>query len=118
MLTSPKWMLHLEGLVVFAAALAGYRELGGSWLKFIVLFFVPDIFMVGYFFGTRIGAAVYNLGHTYAAPFLFWLAGYLLNFSPLYPISVIWVAHIGFDRLLGYGLKYPTAFKDTHLGKV
>jgi hypothetical protein len=26
--------------------------------------------------------------------------------------------HIGMDRALGFGLKYETDFKDTHLGRV
>jgi Domain of unknown function (DUF4260) len=118
MLTSPKWLLRLEGLLVLAVAIIAYRELGDSWLKFCVLFLVPDIFMAGYFFGTRAGTAVYNVGHTYAAPFLLWLVDYFVHVPSILFICTIWVAHIGFDRLLGYGLKYPTAFKDTHLGKV
>lgn len=118
MLTSPKLLLHLEGLVVLAAAMVFYHELGDSWLKFALLFFVPDVFIAGYLFGIKAGAAVYNIGHTYVAPFLFWLVAYFAHIPSAYFVCVIWVAHIGFDRLLGYGLKYPTAFKDTHLGKV
>jgi hypothetical protein len=74
--------------------------------------------MAGYLFGTKVGAAIYNLGHTYAAPFLLLLGAYFAHTPAVFSICVIWVAHIGFDRLLGFGLKYPTAFKDTHLGKV
>lgn len=117
-ITSPKWLLHAEGLAVLAAAVAAYRELGASWVTFAVLFLVPDVSMAGYFFGTKIGAEVYNLSHTYTAPFLLWAAVSLSHLPQAVPLCVIWVAHIGFDRLLGYGLKYPTAFKDTHLGKV
>ena len=118
MLTSPKWLLRIEGLVVLIVSVVVYRELSYSWGKFALLFFVPDIFMVGYLVDTKIGAVVYNFGHTYVAPILFLLLVYILKLSSLYFITLIWVAHIGFDRLLGYGLKYPTAFKDTHLGKV
>ncbi len=94
------------------------QMLGGSWWKFALLFLVPDIFMAGYFLGNKAGAAVYNSGHTYAAPFLLWMAASLVHMHALFFIPVIWVAHIAFDRLLGYGLKYPTAFKETHLGRV
>jgi hypothetical protein len=118
MLTSPKLLLHLEGLLVFAAAIAVYSRLGDSWLTFALLFFVPDVFMLGYLSGVKTGAAVYNLGHTYATPFLLGLVAWVAQMPLLFFVFVIWIAHIGFDRLLGYGLKYPTAFKDTHLGRV
>jgi hypothetical protein len=118
MFASPKFLLRLEGFVVLVVALIVYRELGDSWLKFALLFLVPDIFMTGYFMGTKMGATIYNAGHTYASPFFLWLALYFANVPSMFFLCVIWVAHIGFDRLLGYGLKYPTAFKDTHLGKV
>ena len=118
MLTSPKRLLRLEGLIVLAAAMVVYRVLGDSWLKFALLFLVPDVFMAGYFFGARTGATVYNIGHTYTVPFLLWVGLYFAHTPWLFFVCVIWIAHIGFDRFLGYGLKYPTAFKDTHLGKV
>ena len=113
MLTSPKWLLHLEGLIVFVAAIVVYREIGGSWLRFALLFFIPDVSMAAYFFGTKVGATFCNIGHTYASPFLLWLMAYFAHFPSLFFACAIWVAHIGFDRLLGYGLKYPMAFKDT-----
>ncbi|MGB8352919.1 MAG: DUF4260 domain-containing protein [Chthoniobacteraceae bacterium] len=118
MLTYPKWLLHLEGLVVLVVAVMVYHGLGASWWKFALLLLVPDIFMAGYFLGNKPGAAVYNAGHTYAAPFLLWMAFFFMHMNSLFFIPVIWVAHIGFDRLLGYGLKYPGAFRETHLGKV
>jgi hypothetical protein len=118
MLASPKLLLRLEGLLVIIAALVFYRGLGDSWLKFGLLFLVPDVFMIGYIFGTKIGATVYNLGHTYIAPLLLWIVCYTTHTPSLCCITAIWIAHIGFDRLLGYGLKYPSAFKETHLGKV
>lgn len=117
-ITSPKWLLHVEGLAVLVTAAVVYRGLGASWVTFAVLFPVPDVSMAGYFFGTKIGAAVYNLAHTYTVPFLLWVVLALAHVPQALPLCVIWVAHIGFDRLLGYGLKYSTAFKDTHLGKV
>ena len=118
MFPSPKWLLRIEGLVVLVISVIIYWHLGYSWVKFALLFLVPDIFMVGYLVDTKIGAVIYNIGHTYVVPFLFLLLVYFVKLPSLYFIAVIWVAHIGFDRLLGYGLKYPTAFKDTHLGKL
>jgi hypothetical protein len=70
------------------------------------------------FIRVKAGATVYNIGHTYTAPFLLWLTAYFAHIPSEFFVCVIWIAHIGFDRLLGYGLKYSTAFKDTHLGKV
>ena len=118
MLTSPKWLLRLEGFVVLVVAVIIYQQLGYSWGEFALLFLVPDIFMLGYLVDKKIGADVYNIGHTYIVPFLFWLVMYFLHLHALYFIAVIWVAHVGFDRLVGYGLKYSTSFKDTHLGRV
>jgi hypothetical protein len=85
---------------------------------FGILFLAPDVSMVGYMAGPRTGARTYNLMHTYVAPAALAAIGYFGNVPALLPLSVIWSAHIGFDRLLGYGLKYETGFKDTHLGKV
>lgn len=108
-------LLRLEGLVVLLGALGIHRALEGSWLLFAVLFLAPDLFMLGYLKDRRVGAAVYNVGHTYVAPGL--LAGVALGVeSPVAAqVALIWAAHIGVDRLLGFGLKRPTAFRDTHL---
>jgi len=113
----PRIVLRLEGAVALAAAALAYAGVGGGWRMFAVLFLVPDIFMLGYFGGGRIGAAVYNVGHTYVAPAA--LAAYgVFQAQPLaLEIALIWIAHIGFDRLLGYGLKYQTAYGRTHLSE-
>ena len=100
------------------AACILYREVGASWGLFAALFLAPDLLMAGYFFGKKFGAHLYNAGHTYAAPFLLWLVGYCTHQPSLFPLCLIWAAHIGFDRRLGYGLKYDTGFKDTHLSRV
>lgn len=115
---TPKPLLHLEGLAFLAAATLAFHALGGSWLKYAVLFFVPDLSMAGYAFGNRVGAAAYNAVHTYAAPVLLWLVAYYGHRPALYSLGLIWGAHIGFDRMLGYGLKYETGFPDTHLARV
>jgi Domain of unknown function (DUF4260) len=108
--------LRLEGAAALAASVVGYSALGGNWWVFAALFLVPDLSMLGYLFNRRAGAFVYNLGHSYLTPAALALAGYLANAPNLYPIALIWTAHIGFDRLLGYGLKYAAGFGVTHLG--
>jgi hypothetical protein len=108
-------LLRAEALVELALAISAYRHVGGGWPMFAVLFLVPDISMLGYLANPRIGAHVYNLGHTYIAPTLLALAGFMTATPLLYSLALIWAAHIGFDRLLGYGLKYPAAFGATHL---
>jgi uncharacterized SAM-binding protein YcdF (DUF218 family) len=115
MLTRPAILLRIEEAVLLAAAAFAYQRLHYSWLLFALLILAPDLFMAGYLLNTRLGAATYNLAHTLSLPLVLLLIGYLRQ-SHLYPaLALIWVTHIALDRLLGYGLKYPTSFNDTHL---
>jgi hypothetical protein len=114
----PKPLLRIEGLVVLVGASFLYRALHGSWILFAALFLTPDLFMLGYLLGNRVGAWTYNLVHTYTAPMALAFVAYFAPTPSLFGFALIWAAHIGFDRCLGYGLKYETGFKDTHLGKV
>lgn len=114
---APRVLLRLEGAVVLAASALAYAHVGGGWAMFVVLFLVPDIFMPGYLAGPRIGAMVYNLGHATIAPAALAACGLGIGHPLAVEIALIWVAHIGFDRLLGFGLKYPTAFAHTHLSR-
>jgi hypothetical protein len=111
-------VLRAEGLAVLALAVAGYSALGGSWLLFGLLFLVPDLSMAGYLRGPRMGAALYNAGHAYLVPALVALGGWWGGSPPAVQVALIWAAHIGFDRALGYGLKLPAGFRHTHLGMV
>jgi len=105
---------RLEGVAALGLAVAAYAALGQSWLVFALLFLAPDLLMLGYLRSSRFGMLSYNLGHTYAASALLALLG--LALGPLaYGLAAIWAAHIGFDRMLGYGLKLGD-FKSTHLG--
>jgi Domain of unknown function (DUF4260) len=115
---SLRTVLRLEGLAYFAAALMIYMMLRGSWLTFIILFLVPDVAFLAYLAGPRIGALAYNTLHSTIGPIALALLGKALAMPDLWFISAIWLAHVGFDRMLGYGLKYSSAFKDTHLGKL
>ena len=108
---------RLEGLAAAGLGVAAYIWLGQSWWMFALLILAPDLAMLGYLRSPRLGALTYNLGHTYAAPALLAVAGLVLG--PLaYGLAAIWMAHIGFDRLLGYGLKLETGFEQTHLGPI
>ncbi len=114
----PKILLHLEGLAALVLCVAVYHRLGASWVLFAALFLAPDVFMLGYLGGPVTGARVYNLAHTYVVPLAIAALAHLLRQPLLVAVGVIWAAHIAFDRLLGYGLKYGTAFQDTHLSRV
>jgi hypothetical protein len=117
-MTHPKLLLHFEGAAVLIAACILYRQTHGSWLWFGLLFLVPDFSMLGYLANKKAGAACYNLGHTYATPLVLLLVLWLSGQPSSFWIALIWLAHIGFDRMIGYGLKYETAFKDTHFQRV
>ena len=109
--------LRAEGCAVMVASAFAYHALGGGWGWFALLFLVPDVSMVGYLRGPRLGATLYNLGHSYVGPAALLLAS-VASSNELMRLGVlIWTAHIGFDRMLGYGLKYSRAFTETHLGR-
>jgi Domain of unknown function (DUF4260) len=118
MLTRPRWLLHLEGAAIFGLALYFYGSGHYRWWLFAVLILAPDLFMAGYLKDAKWGSAIYNLVHTLTGPLVL-LGGALALAKPVcIPYTLIWLAHIGMDRALGYGLKYPTFFKDTHLQHV
>ena len=114
----PPIILKIEGAAILALSALLYGLNGGSWLLFVLLFLVPDVSMLGYLMGSRVGAVSYNLFHTYAAPVLLAAFGLLAGSSLAVSLALVWVAHIGFDRMVGYGLKYPTGFFDTHLHRL
>ncbi|MDJ0931382.1 DUF4260 domain-containing protein [Breoghania sp.] len=103
-------------MAIFLTSLACYHAAGASWWLFVVLFFVPDLSMLGYAVNARIGALVYNLGHAYIVPALIAIAGILLGLPVMVSCAIIWFGHIGFDRMFGFGLKSVDGFKVTHLG--
>lgn len=113
-----KTLLHVEGFFVLVLSLYFYWSLDFSWLLFIILLFAPDIAMFGYLAGNQTGAWIYNIFHTYSLPIVMILIAVVLSHSILLAIGLIWLAHIGMDRMIGYGLKYSTGFKDTHLNRV
>ena len=114
----PARLLRLEGLAVAAGALALYVDSGYGWLAFALLILAPDLSALGYLAGPRVGALTYDLAHTYAWPVALGVGGVLAESGTATQLALIWATHIGVDRLVGYGLKYPTGFKDTHLQRV
>jgi hypothetical protein len=117
-LGAPRFILRSEGLAVLVASLWGYRHYGAPMLLVPLVLFLPDLFMVGYLASTRIGAAIYNTGHTYLVPTALWLTAAIIESPGTKAAALVWAAHIGMDRLLGYGLKYPDSFRNTHLGQL
>ena len=114
----PRLLLHTEGLAVAAAALTLYFHAGYAWWLLVLLALAPDLSAVGYVAGARAGAAWYDTAHTYVGPVALATAGVLSGTRIATELALIWLTHIGIDRALGYGLKYPSGFKDTHLQRV
>lgn len=114
----PAILIRIENLAILAASPVLYWHQGGNWLLFAVLFLAFDLSMVGYLAGPRIGAFVYNLGHMYAGPALLGASGVAAGSTLPISIAIIWAAHIAMDRTIGYGLKYATGFKNSHISRI
>jgi hypothetical protein len=115
---NPRVLLHLEGAAELGVCLMLYGLEGGSWRVFLLCFMLPDISLLGYLANARVGAIFYNAIHSQVAPLA--LAGYSAASGSHAGLlaALIWLAHIGFDRMIGFGLKYQVRFKDTHLNPV
>jgi hypothetical protein len=111
-------LLRLEGLALFAGMTLLYAVWGGSWWVYALVFLAPDLSFAGYLAGPRIGAIIYNAAHSYMAPMALMTTGFGTNSPLTLSIAMIWLAHIGIDRALGYGLKYGAGFGFTHLGRI
>lgn len=114
----PAILERLEAIFIAAAAVIAYAYLHGDGLFFILLLFVPDVSMIGYVANPRVGSVIYDAAHTYFVPAVLLAVGLALESLVAAQIALIWITHIGIDRLLGFGLKYPTAFKETHLQRI
>lgn len=113
-----KILLRLEGLALFTAMLVVYALWGGSWWIFAVLFLLPDLSFAAYLAGPGTGALVYNAAHSTVLPVALMALSLALSEPLIRSIAVIWLAHIGMDRAVGYGLKYQIGFGFTHLGRL
>lgn len=111
-------ILRVEAFALFLAGVFAYLQLGGHPLWLLPLLLVPDVSMIGYVSGPRLGAVTYNLVHNLAIGLLALGIGWFTAIAPLALLGCVLVAHVGMDRALGYGLKLPTDFRDTHLGRI
>lgn len=117
-LSQPRLLLHLEGLALFIGAVALYWSEGFSGWWFALLLLVPDLSMVGYLRNPKFGASVYNAVHTYLTAAILLGIGWGFDNNTALQLGLILAVHISADRTLGYGLKYATEFKSTHLQRL
>ncbi len=115
---APNMLLRLEALLVVIAAAVAYARLGASWWLFAALVLVPDLSMLGYLAGRTVGSILYNAGHFYGLPAACIAWGVFAATPQVSAVGLIWAAHIGIDRALGYGLKYADGFGFSHLGLI
>lgn len=115
---SVRGWLRLEGAAVFVAGLILYAQLGAPWWLVVPLLLLPDASAVGYLAGPRIGAIAYNVVHTWAFGLAVLGVGLATGVAPIAILGAAAIAHVGMDRAAGYGLKLPTSFQDTHLGRI
>ncbi len=111
-------ILKAEWAAILVASIIAYWLIDGSWLLFAVLLLAPDLAMLGYLAGSRVGAFAYNVAHLLIWPAALFVVAMLVPDGVWMELAIIWLAHIAMDRALGYGLKYATAFRDTHLGRI
>ena len=111
-------LLRLEGFALFAGMTLLYGVWDGSWWIYGILFFAPDLSFAAYLAGPRFGAMIYNAVHSYLAPMTMMTLGFATAEPLILSIAMLWLAHIGFDRMLGYGLKYAAGFGLTHMGAI
>ncbi|HLJ51952.1 MAG TPA: DUF4260 domain-containing protein [Rhizomicrobium sp.] len=111
-------LLRTEGLLLLVAAVALYARIGSGWGLFALLFLAPDLSFAGYLLGPRIGALTYNIMHSTVGPLALAAASLVFDQHLTLALALIWLAHIGFDRALGYGLKQSRGFGFTHLGPI
>jgi hypothetical protein len=114
----PRLLLRLEGAALAGGAVVFYPHTGGTWLLFALVVLAPDLSLLAYLAGPRIGALAYNAAHTTLGPIALALIGLYGSSYVAIAVALIWLTHIGADRMLGYGLKYEDGFAFTHLGRV
>jgi uncharacterized membrane protein len=112
----PRVWLRLEAAALLAGALIAYSTTRQHWWLVAVVVLLPDLAMLGYLGGTRIGAFAYNLFHATPVPVLVVGLGWWWHRPLILGLGLVWLAHIALDRLVGYGLKYDDHFEHTHLG--
>lgn len=114
----PNVLLRLEGFMVFLLGLTIYWWQSFSWPLFWLTILLPDVALLGYLINATFGAKAYNIMHSKLLPAALVIIGIATGNGLTMSLALIWFMHIGIDRMLGYGLKYPTGFKFTHLGTI
>jgi Domain of unknown function (DUF4260) len=114
----PTVILRLEGIALLVVAVYLYARYGDGWVLFALLILAPDLSFLGYTAGPVVGAAAYNVLHTTVLPLLLGVVGIVAGSEVVLSVALVWLAHIGMDRGLGYGLKLTSGFRDTHLGRI
>lgn len=114
----PLVLLKLEGLAVFFLALVIYWQQSLGWTLFWSTILLPDIALLGYLANSKVGATAYNITHSKLLPSALAVVAIVTSNTLFLALALIWFVHIGIDRMLGYGLKYPEGFKVTHLGSI
>ena len=115
---APRVLLQAEGAAVALASIAAFSWSGASWWLFAAFILAPDLSILCYLAGPRIGAIAYNTVHVYLGPVILFAAATALATPTGIALAFIWSAHIEIDRLFGYGLKYGDGFAFTHLGQI
>lgn len=113
-----KNLLRLEELLMLGLSLLLFSQLDYSWGLFALLFFAPDLSMIGYLINPRLGAWTYNLVHHKGLGVTLYAFGSLFAAPWLMFAGTLLFAHSSFDRIFGYGLKHEDSFQNTHLGKI
>ena len=119
----------MSGFVLWQRIEGGAMLLAALWLlplaradiplwALIPIFLAPDLSFAAYLLGPKVGAFAYNLVHLYAFGAVLAVAGLVLGHPALAACGALWLAHSGFDRMLGYGLKSAEGFTVTHLGHI
>ena len=114
----PRRWLRLEAAVLLVGSLIAFSATGQPWWLVPVTILVPDLLAAGYLGGTRLGAQLYNVAHSTALPAAVAGLGLVAGQALVLALGLVWLAHIGADRLLGYGLKHDDNFQHTHLGQL
>lgn len=117
-LSMPRLLLHLEGAVVLLTSFLLYARIGESWWLYALLFFSPDLVFIPYMLNASLGTRLYNIVHSYSLPLGLALLALYIDWQLGMGLALIWAGHIGLDRLVGYGLKYQSGFKDTHFNRI
>lgn len=113
-----KNIIKLEELGMFLLSIFALAYLKVAWWYYLILLLGPDIGMLGYLFGNRVGAACYNIFHHKGIAVILFIAGSAYDTWSLQVAGIILFGHSSMDRMLGYGLKYDKGFKFTHLGEI